>query len=84
MNEHLIRSGTELGSREGDEIARLPVMNTWMRTKSAITMQLSNGTLQINLFSVSIHSSQGILLVIDVGSLQADPLPADGRRHLHR
>ena len=63
MNEHLIRSGTGLKTQEGDEIARLPILNTWFRTKSAIILHLSNGTMQINFFHVSqtfIFSSQTI------------------------
>jgi hypothetical protein len=53
MNEHLIKTGANIPIREGDELARLPCLNTWFRTKSAIVLHLSNGTLQINFFYVS-------------------------------
>jgi polo-like kinase 1 len=36
--------------REGDELARLPCLRTWFRTRSAIVLHLTNGTLQINFF----------------------------------
>ena len=39
--------------KEGDELARLPYLRTWFRTRSAIVLHLSNGTLQINFFNVS-------------------------------
>jgi polo-like kinase 1 len=50
MNEHLQKTGANFAKRDGDELARLPCLNTWFRTKSAIVMHLSNGTLQINFF----------------------------------
>ena len=40
--------------KEGDELARLPYLRTWFRTRSAIVLHLSNGTLQINFFNVSV------------------------------
>ena len=52
MNEHLMKTGTNIPRREGDELARLPCLSTWFRTKSAIVLHLSNGTLQINFFQV--------------------------------
>lgn len=52
MNEHLLKAGANIPQREGDELARLPCLSTWFRTKSAIVLHLSNGTLQINFFSV--------------------------------
>lgn len=53
MNEHLIKAGANIPQRDGDELARLPCLNTWFRTKSAIVLHLSNGTLQINFFQVT-------------------------------
>jgi len=50
MTEHLIKTGANIPKREGDELARLPCLNTWFRTKSAIILHLSNGTLQVNFF----------------------------------
>ncbi|XP_065184611.1 serine/threonine-protein kinase PLK1-like [Sycon ciliatum] len=49
MTQHLLRAG---GSRAPDryENGRLPMLQTWFRTKNAIVLQLSNGILQINFF----------------------------------
>lgn len=33
--------------REGEEMTRLPFLRTWFRTRSAIVLYLSNGTLQV-------------------------------------
>ena len=51
MNEHLMNAGNRLRPKEGDELARLPCLRYWFRTKSAIVLHLTNGTLQINFFS---------------------------------
>lgn len=53
MTEHLLKTGANIPKREGDELARLPCLSTWFRTKSAIVLHLSNGTLQVNFFHVS-------------------------------
>ncbi|XP_077381539.1 serine/threonine-protein kinase PLK1 [Festucalex cinctus] len=50
MSEHLLKAGANMARREGDELARLPYLSVWFRTKSAIVMHLSNGTVQINFF----------------------------------
>lgn len=42
-----------MAPKEGDQFSRLPYLRTWFRTRSAIVLHLSNGTLQINFFSVS-------------------------------
>lgn len=51
MNDHLLKAGENLNPREGDRMTRLPFLRSWSRTKSAIVLHLSNGTLQINFFS---------------------------------
>ena len=48
MNEHLQKTGEK--AKECDDIARLPYMANWFRTKNAIVFQLTNGTVQINFF----------------------------------
>lgn len=53
MSEHLLKAGANITPREGDELARLPYLRTWFRTRSAIILHLSNGTVQINFFEVS-------------------------------
>ncbi|XP_074697540.1 serine/threonine-protein kinase PLK1 [Strix aluco] len=50
MSEHLLKAGANITPREGDELARLPYLCTWFRTRSAIVLHLSNGTVQINFF----------------------------------
>jgi polo-like kinase 1 len=50
MSEHLLKAGANITPREGDEMTRLPFLRTWFRTRSAIILHLSNGTLQINFF----------------------------------
>ncbi|XP_036595233.1 serine/threonine-protein kinase PLK1 [Trichosurus vulpecula] len=50
MSEHLLKAGANITPREGDELARLPYLRTWFRTRSAIVLHLSNGTVQINFF----------------------------------
>uniref|UniRef100_A0A8D2PM91 Serine/threonine-protein kinase PLK1 n=1 Tax=Zosterops lateralis melanops TaxID=1220523 RepID=A0A8D2PM91_ZOSLA len=50
MSEHLLKAGANITPREGDELARLPYLSTWFRTRSAIILHLSNGTVQINFF----------------------------------
>ncbi|XP_072319656.1 serine/threonine-protein kinase PLK1 [Eucyclogobius newberryi] len=50
MSEHLLKTGANVVRREGDELARMPYLSLWFRTKSAIVMHLTNGTVQINFF----------------------------------
>ncbi|RXG72110.1 Serine/threonine-protein kinase PLK1, partial [Armadillidium vulgare] len=50
MNEHLLKAGATMAPREGDELARIPSLKTYFRTRSAIVLHLTNGTLQINFF----------------------------------
>ncbi|XP_072337269.1 serine/threonine-protein kinase PLK1 [Scyliorhinus torazame] len=50
MSEHLLKAGANITPREGDELARLPFLRIWFRTRSAIVLHLSNGTVQINFF----------------------------------
>lgn len=52
MSEHLLKAGANMARRDGDELARLPYLSLWFRTKSAIVLHLSNGTVQINFFQV--------------------------------
>jgi polo-like kinase 1 len=50
MKEHLVKAGENMCARDGDELARLPCLRTWFRTRSAIVLHLTNGTLQVNFF----------------------------------
>lgn len=52
MSEHLLKAGANITPREGDELARLPYLRTWFRTRSAIVLHLSNGCVQVNFFQV--------------------------------
>lgn len=50
MSEHLLKAGANMARRDGDELARLPYLSLWFRTKSAIVLHLTNGTVQVNFF----------------------------------
>lgn len=50
MSEHLLKAGANITPRDTDQMIRLPFLRTWFRTRSAIVLHLSNGTLQINFF----------------------------------
>ena len=52
MNEHLLKLEKADGGevRKEDDITRLPYLNNWFRTRSAIVFQLTNDTVQINFF----------------------------------
>lgn len=72
MSEHLLKAGANITPREGDELARLPYLRTWFRTRSAIVLHLSNGCVQVNFFQVGSAGSgrRG------GGRLPADVVPA--------
>lgn len=99
MSEHLLKAGANITPREGDELARLPYLRTWFRTRSAIVLHLSNGCVQINFFQVCWwqegSGGQGCLPWAPPNTLhlcapsppgphQTHPVPPDGRRHLHQ
>ena len=48
MNEHLLKTGDK--SKQVEDMARLPYLHNWFRSKHAIVFHLTNGTLQINYF----------------------------------
>jgi polo-like kinase 1 len=50
MSQHLLTAGASIAPRPGDEMSRLPFLRTWLRTRNAIILHLSNGTIQINFF----------------------------------
>lgn len=50
MSEHLLKAAASMSPREGDDLARIPSLRTYFRTRSAIILQLTNGTFQINFF----------------------------------
>ncbi|CAG5113749.1 Oidioi.mRNA.OKI2018_I69.chr2.g7839.t1.cds [Oikopleura dioica] len=50
MNEHLLKAGAAAAPKEGDELSRLPYLRTWFRTRTAICLWLSNGSMQVNWF----------------------------------
>lgn len=49
MQENLVKTGENLTGREA-AMQRLPWMRSWFRSRSAINMHLTNGTVQINFF----------------------------------
>ncbi|XP_076416497.1 serine/threonine-protein kinase PLK1-like [Peromyscus maniculatus bairdii] len=50
MNEHLQKAGANTTPQEGDELAQLPYLKKWIRTRHTIVLHLSNGTIQIDFF----------------------------------
>ncbi|KAG7207750.1 hypothetical protein KM043_009362 [Ampulex compressa] len=48
MNEHLMKAGGSITERQSDSMSRIPYMHQWFRTQTAVVMQLTNGTVQIN------------------------------------
>lgn len=54
MTQNLAKAGESM-SREGDELARLPYLQCWIRTKSYVVFFLSNGTFQCNFLVVSFN-----------------------------
>jgi len=50
MSQHLLKAGADVVVPRGMEMARLPFLQCWFRTQSAIVLFLSNGTLQLNFF----------------------------------
>ncbi|VDP91079.1 unnamed protein product [Echinostoma caproni] len=48
MQENLLKAGENAARREADDMARLPFLRQWFRTRSAIILHLSNGTLQVS------------------------------------
>lgn len=51
MKTQLILASSHV-HKGGSEIARVPVLSNWFRSKVAIVIALSNGTIQINFFEV--------------------------------
>ena len=47
MNEHLLKAAASMSPRENDLMARVPSLRTYFRTRSAIILHLTNGTLQV-------------------------------------
>ncbi|XP_011877733.1 PREDICTED: serine/threonine-protein kinase PLK1 [Vollenhovia emeryi] len=48
MNEHLMKAGGSIALKQSDSLSRIPYIHQWFRTQSAVVMQLTNGTVQIN------------------------------------
>ena len=50
--------------KEGDELARLPYLREWFRTRHAIVLHLSNGSLQVKSLSVAKNVSCDTLFFV--------------------
>ncbi|XP_043470480.1 serine/threonine-protein kinase polo [Leptopilina heterotoma] len=48
MTEHLMKAGGAIAVKQSDSLSRIPYMNQWFRTQTAVVMQLTNGSVQIN------------------------------------
>lgn len=48
MNENLMKAGGSVPVLESDNFSRIPHLHLWHRSSTAVIMQLTNGTVQIN------------------------------------
>ena len=50
MAEHLLKAGQNIPTQQQDpqEMTRMPFLRCWFRTRNAIVLHLSNGTLQVS------------------------------------
>ncbi|GAB1868436.1 polo kinase [Camponotus japonicus] len=48
MNEHLMKAGGSIAVKQSDSLSRIPYIHQWFRTQTAVVMQLTNGTVQVN------------------------------------
>ncbi|XP_029164581.1 serine/threonine-protein kinase polo isoform X2 [Nylanderia fulva] len=48
MNEHLMKAGGSVAVKQSDSLSRIPYIHQWFRTQTAVVMQLTNGTVQVN------------------------------------
>jgi polo-like kinase 1 len=47
MSEHFVKAGATVHVQECDSLSRVPHLNQWFNTSSAVVMLLTNGTLQV-------------------------------------
>lgn len=47
MTQNLYKAGANFAVRESDDISRLPCLQSWLRTNSALIMHFNNGTVQV-------------------------------------
>lgn len=64
MKEHLLKAGASMVPSERDALSRLPYMRSWFRTRSAIVLHLTNGTLQVGKMIVFNECFVGLYLVV--------------------
>lgn len=51
MTEHLVKAGGGSTRGNGDVVSRIPHLHTWFRTTVAVVMHLTNGSVQVTLFT---------------------------------
>lgn len=51
MTEHLVKAGGTSVRDAGDVVSRIPHLHTWFRTNCAVVMHLTNGSVQVSIFS---------------------------------
>ncbi|KAJ6216981.1 hypothetical protein RDWZM_008138 [Blomia tropicalis] len=78
MNSHLMKMGEKQRQQLGEieEMARVPHVNNWIRTSSAIVFHMTNGTVQINFFKDHVKlilcpHMAAVTYVNDVGEFKA-------------
>ena len=50
MNEHLMKAGGSVVVKWSDSMSRIPYMQQWFRTQTAVVMQLTNGSVQVPIY----------------------------------
>lgn len=60
MTEHLVKAGGNSVRDAGDVVSRIPHLHTWFRTTCAVVMHLTNGSVQVSIFSDDIYKNSNI------------------------
>lgn len=47
MNDHLVKAGADILAKDVNSLSRPPHIYWWHRSDDSVTMQLTNGTLQV-------------------------------------
>lgn len=55
MSEHLVKAGGDSARGISDHVSRIPHLHTWFRTTCAVVMHLTNGSVQVSIFTDMIY-----------------------------
>lgn len=51
MNNHLVKAGADISSKDTDQLSRTPYLYQWFKSATSVIMLLTNGTLQVYSFN---------------------------------